>query len=99
MFEKIKYIVSGFIGGLLLCLGFTWGKKNNRRKDGDNTSAGDIDLSGIADLVTERNNRNIERLKEYRDSLSGTAEENRDSQRIRELVSELRAEQQNSCNE
>lgn len=94
MFKKITYIVSGFIGGLLLCLGITRSKKNNSGSNSriDSADSG-VDLSGLAEVVTERNNRNIEKLRDLSNSLGGQ-QESGDSERIRELVADLRAEQQ-----
>ncbi len=99
MNEKIKCFFSGFIGGLLLCLGITWGKKN---KSGSNSRINSadcgVDLSGLAELVTERNNRNIEKLRVLSSELGSSEQGNGDSERIRELVADLRAEQNDSVN-
>lgn len=98
MWKKIKYIFGGFVSGILLCLGIAWRKKNDSGNNGRINSADTgVDLSALAELVTERNNRNIEKLRSLGSSLDreGTGG---DSQRIRELVGELRAEQDGSNN-
>lgn len=62
MWKKIKYFLTGFAGGILLCLGITRSKKD-KSDSSSGRSAGDIDLSRIAELNSERTARDIDKLR------------------------------------
>lgn len=66
MNEKIKCIFGGFVGGLLLCLGFTWGKKNNAgNSTGNNSTVGNSsDLIRASNYITDSVKRDADRLLE-----------------------------------
>lgn len=73
MNEKIKCILSGFIGGLLLCLGFAWGKKNNTDKSsGDGGTALNSDnLRTVGNYINDRVRADSESLRKSLADLKG----------------------------
>ena len=74
MNEKIKCILSGFIGGLLLCLGFAWGKKNNTGKSGDSnggTALKSDNLRTVGNYITDRVRTDSAALRESLADLEG----------------------------
>ena len=74
MNEKIKCILSGFIGGLLLCLGFAWGKKNNTGKSGDGnggTALNSDNLRTVGNYITDRVRTDSAALRESLADLKG----------------------------
>jgi hypothetical protein len=74
MNEKVKCILSGFIGGILLCLGFAWGKKDNAGKGGDSdggTALNSDNLRTVGNYITDRVGTDSAALRESIADLKG----------------------------